>query len=163
VISANGQEWRPHAKAFHFRAHPRAVEFLKAAKIDCVTLANNHVLDYGPEALLNCLELLDRAGLKRTGAGTNVKWALEPAFAGVSGSRVGVLALTDNEPEWEASETKPGIVYVAYDRRGIREPYRTRIAEAMKRARNEADFLIVSAHMGPNWGGSVRRDSDIGP
>lgn len=55
VISARGQEWRPQSKAFHFRAHPRAIEFLKAARIDCVTLANNHVLDYGPDALRHCL------------------------------------------------------------------------------------------------------------
>src|SRR5687768_5257555 len=44
VISARGTPWRPLAKAFHFRAHPRATAFLQAAQIDCVTLANNHVL-----------------------------------------------------------------------------------------------------------------------
>ena len=54
VISDRGDEWRPKTKAFHFRARPRAVDFLIAAKINGVTLANNHVLDYGPEALLDC-------------------------------------------------------------------------------------------------------------
>src|SRR5438105_554026 len=58
VISTSGQEWHPQTKAFHFRASPKAIDFLKAARIDCVTLANNHVLDYGEDALEECLALL---------------------------------------------------------------------------------------------------------
>src|SRR5512144_9629 len=52
MISGWGREWKPDSKAFHFRAQPRAIDFLSAAKIDCVTLANNHVLDYGTDALI---------------------------------------------------------------------------------------------------------------
>lgn len=152
VISTRGREWRPQSKAFHFRAHPRAIEFLRAANIDAVTLANNHVLDYGTEALLDCLGLLDEAGIKHVGAGRNLAAATEPAFLQVAGDEVAVLALTDNEPEWEAADTKPGVVYVAYDRRGLKEPYRTKVTEAMKAARSRADLLLVSAHVGPNWG-----------
>src|SRR5215471_15760141 len=80
VISSRGEAWRPATKAFHFRAMPRAVEFLQAAKIDGVTLANNHVLDYGAEALLDCLKLLDRTGIKRTGAGATLEEACIPAL-----------------------------------------------------------------------------------
>src|SRR5829696_8918223 len=80
VISTLGERWRPRSKAFHFRAHPRAVEFLRAAGIDCVGLANNHTLDYGPEALEECLALLDGAGILHTGAGRNLREALEPAI-----------------------------------------------------------------------------------
>lgn len=58
VISSKGEKWRPLIKPFHFRAHPRALEILRAARIDGVTLANNHVLDYGDEALKECLTLL---------------------------------------------------------------------------------------------------------
>ena len=54
VISDQGEAWHPTTKEFHFRARPRALEFLRAAKIDGVTLANNHVLDYGSDALLDC-------------------------------------------------------------------------------------------------------------
>src|SRR5574339_575647 len=69
MISTRGEEWHPATKAFHFRAGLRAVDFLKAARIDGVTLANNHVLDYGAEALSDCLHMLDQAGIKRPGAG----------------------------------------------------------------------------------------------
>lgn len=152
VISARGREWLPQSKAFHFRAHPRAIEFLKAARIDGVTLANNHVLDYGTEALLDCLGLLDQADIKHAGAGPSLAAAMEPALLQLAGGRVAVLALTDNEPEWEAADAKPGVMHVAYDRRGLTEPYRTRVADAIKRVQSQAGLVLVSAHVGPNWG-----------
>jgi poly-gamma-glutamate synthesis protein (capsule biosynthesis protein) len=152
VISDRGREWQPDSKAFHFRAHPRAIDFLRAAKIDCVTLANNHVLDYGTEALAECLALLDQAGIKRTGAGASIMEALTPAILDLPQGRLGVVALTDNEPEWEAGEKKPGTHYIAYDAKGLLEPYRSRLADLLRRTRNQADLVMVSAHIGPNWG-----------
>ena len=152
VISDRGCEWKPDSKAFHFRAHPRAIDFLRAAKIDCVTLANNHVLDYGTEALLECLTLLDRAGIKRTGAGASLAEALTPAIVDMPQGRLGVVSLTDNEQEWEAGEKKPGIHYIAYDAKGLAEPYRSRLAQQLKQVLRQADLVIVSAHVGPNWG-----------
>ena len=152
VISARGTPWHPRTKAFHFRAHPRATAFLHAASIDAVTLANNHVLDYGAEALLDCLVLLDRAGIRHAGAGRSRAEALAAARLDTSGGCIAVVALTDNEPDWEAGVTTPGVNYVAYDRRGLVEPYHTRITQLLVDTRRWADVLIVSAHVGPNWG-----------
>ena len=156
VISNQGEAWHPTTKPFHFRAHPRALEFLQAAKIDSVTLANNHVLDYGPDALMDCLKLLDRAGIKRTGAGVNLEEAFAPALLGLPQGRVAVVALTDNEPEWEATGSKPGVVYMAYNDRGLKEPYRSSLAQVLSFVRQQADLVIVSAHVGPNWGAPSR-------
>jgi poly-gamma-glutamate capsule biosynthesis protein CapA/YwtB (metallophosphatase superfamily) len=152
VVSNQGREWRPDSKAFHFRAHHRAIDFLRAAKIDGVTLANNHVLDYGTDALLECLILLDRAGIKRTGAGASLAEALTPVILDLPQGRLGVVSLTDNEPGWEAGEKKPGTHYIAYDAKGLIEPYRSRLAQVLKQVRRQADLVIVSAHVGPNWG-----------
>ncbi|MBI3806899.1 MAG: CapA family protein [Nitrospirae bacterium] len=152
VISVLGREWQPDSKAFHFRAHPRAIDFLRAAKIDCLTLANNHVLDYGTDALIECLALLDRAGIKRVGAGASLAEALAPATLDLPQGRLGVVSLTDNEPEWEAGEKKPGTHYVAYDAKGLVEPYRSRFGQVLKQVRRQADLVMVSAHVGPNWG-----------
>lgn len=156
VISSQGGEWHPTAKAFHFRARPRALEFLQAAKIDGVTLANNHVLDYGPDALLDCLTLLDQAGIKRTGAGATLQDSLAPMAFKLPQGRVMVIALTDNESEWEATGTKAGVNYVAYNGGGLVEPYRSRMAQVLSSARRQADLVIVSAHVGPNWGAPSR-------
>ncbi len=152
VISGRGQEWHPTTKAFHFRASPRALEFLKAAKIDGVTLANNHVLDFGTDALSDCLTLLDQAGIKRTGAGSTLQESLTPAFLELPKGHVALVAVTDNEPEWEATAKKAGVNYVSYDHRGLMEPYRATIARMLSSARSGADLVIVSAHVGPNWG-----------
>jgi poly-gamma-glutamate capsule biosynthesis protein CapA/YwtB (metallophosphatase superfamily) len=152
VISSEGEEWHPMTKAFHFRTRPRALEFLQAAKIDGVTLANNHVLDFGTDALLDCLTLLDRAGIKRTGAGATLQEALTPAVFGPPQGHIAVAALTDNEPEWEPTSTKPGVNYVAYDDRGLVGPYRSRMVQVLSTARQQAELVIVSAHVGPNWG-----------
>lgn len=156
VISGRGEEWHPTTKEFHFRARPRALEFLQAAKIDGVTLANNHILDFGTDALLECLTLLDRIGIKRTGAGATLQEALVPALLALPQGRVEVVALTDNEPEWEATSTRPGVNYVAYQDRGLVEPYRSRMAQVLSSARRQADLVIVSAHVGPNWGAPSR-------
>lgn len=135
VISDLGEEWHPTTKAFHFRAGPRAIDFLRTAKINGVTLANNHVLDYGPEALLDCLTLLDQAGIKRTGAGPTMEEALAPLALDLPEGRLAVMALTDNEPEWEATMTKPGVNYVAYGDHGLKEPYRSRLMHALQSTR----------------------------
>ena len=156
VISDRGEPWHPTTKAFHFRARPRALEFLQAAKIDGVTLANNHVLDFGADALLDCLNLLDRTGIKRTGAGATLEEALVPVLLRLPQGRVAVVALTDNEPEWEATGTKPGVNYVTHNDRGLKEPYRSRMTQALLSARRQADLVIVSAHVGPNWGAPSR-------
>ena len=152
VISNLGGPWHPTTKAFHFRANPRAIEFLQAAKVDGVTLANNHVLDYGTDALGECLTLLDRASIKRTGAGENSEEAVAPLELASSDGRVAVVALTDNEPEWEATATKPGINYVACTDRGLQEPYRSRMMQLLSSVKRQAELVIVSAHVGPNWG-----------
>jgi poly-gamma-glutamate synthesis protein (capsule biosynthesis protein) len=152
VISDKGKKWQPLFKAFHFRASPRAIDILRAASFDCVTLANNHVLDYGPEAFLDCLDRLAQADFPYAGAGPTLKEAIAPAFLQPANFKIAVLALTDNEPKWEATPSKPGINYVAYNERGLLPPYRERIAKAIKQARKSAKFVIVSAHIGPNWG-----------
>lgn len=57
VISTTGEPWIP--KVLHFRARPRAVEVLQAAGIHLVSLANNHAMDFGDDALHECLTLLE--------------------------------------------------------------------------------------------------------
>src|SRR5215211_9545167 len=58
-------------RALRFRAPPVAAEALAYLGVDCVTLANNHALDYGPDALADTLEHLEAAGVRWVGAGAN--------------------------------------------------------------------------------------------
>ncbi len=152
VISTRGQPWHPATKAFHFRAAPRAIDVLTAASINGVTLANNHTLDYGWEALEECLAVLDHAGIAHAGAGKDLPAALDPAIMHTSGSQIALLAVTDNEPVWEATPGRSGVNFVAYTEQGLVEPYRSRMTAALTAARRQADLVIVSAHVSGNWG-----------
>ncbi len=144
-----GRPWRP--KVFHFKAGPWAVEALKAASVEAVALANNHVLDFHEEALLEMLARLDRAGIARAGAGRNLGEAMEPAVVEGPGGRVGLVALTDNEPDWEAADEdggRPGVFYVPVEARDERFE---RLCQAIEAARARADVVVVSAHVGPHY------------
>ena len=67
-----------------------------------VSLANNHVLDYGAGAFREMLPALDSAGILHAGAGLDRDAARRPAVRRVSGTAVGLIAFTDNQPDWEA-------------------------------------------------------------
>ena len=54
-LSERGERWPDPRKPFFFGSPPAATEVLTRLGIDCVTLANNHALDYGAEALLDTL------------------------------------------------------------------------------------------------------------
>jgi len=152
VIATYGQKWRPHEKAFHFRAHPRAIEVLRAARIDFASLANNHILDYDAEALRECLRLLNVTGIAHAGAGESRQQAQKPAIIKRNGLTMEIISLTDNEPEWEAKDAAPGTFYIDYDSGGLRPQYRAYVQQAMQDARRASDILVISAHVGPNWG-----------
>ena len=62
---------KPVPKVFNFRADPDRVQCLKEARIDVVNIANNHILDFGPEGLLETIKVLDQANIEYVGAGPN--------------------------------------------------------------------------------------------
>ena len=66
-ISERGRPWDAPGKPFHFRAPPSAVGLLRLLGVGCVTLANNHALDYGVDALADTLDLLAEAGIATVG------------------------------------------------------------------------------------------------
>jgi poly-gamma-glutamate synthesis protein (capsule biosynthesis protein) len=120
----------PVPKVFNFRAPPSAVETLLHLGVNCVTLANNHALDYGPEALLDTFEHLRAAGISWAGAGRNAAEAWTPAV--VRG--LPIFAFCDHEPDFAAGPDRPGIAYV---------DLRRRIPEV-------ARGTLVCPHWGPN-------------
>ena len=148
VIATVGQPWSRWPKVFHFRSGPIALEALREAGTDFVSLANNHVLDYEEEALLEMLGRLDAAGIAHAGAGRNLEEATRPALMEAGGLRIAILAYTDNEPGWAATEDRPGTNYLPTSTaRGILDRVGRDIAEARRQA---ADLVVVSNHWGPN-------------
>jgi len=142
VISNKG---KPVPKVFNYRAHPDAIKVLKKSKIDYVSLANNHTLDYGKEAFLQMLDLLKKAKIVYSGGGKNIEEAVRPAIISAKGIKFAIISFTDNEPTWEATESQPGIFYIPLELKG---KYLERLAKAINEAKEEANVVIVAAHMG---------------
>lgn len=148
VISDFGQPWQA-SKVFHFRSDAKNVEVLKIAGIDPVSIANNHVLDFEYEALLEMMKILGENKINFAGAGVNIQEAMEPAICRIKGENIGLIAFTDSEPVWEASSQKPGIFYVPID---LDDKRAKDLFTIIQKTRDDVDFLIVSCHWGPNWG-----------
>jgi poly-gamma-glutamate capsule biosynthesis protein CapA/YwtB (metallophosphatase superfamily) len=139
-------------KVFHFRSDLKNVQCLLAAGIEAVSLANNHVLDFGVDAFQEMLPALATNGILHAGAGTDKESASQPAVRRVASAAVGLIAFTDNQPDWEATDASPGVYYVPVvdgDRR-VAE-----LLELVRRTKARVGLLIVSAHWGPNWGSGV--------
>ncbi len=149
TLSDRGAPWAATPKVFHFRSDAKNSAVLGAAHIDAVSLANNHAMDYGAEALADTLMLLDEAGIQHAGAGRTVDEAAQAATLVTRAGRIGLLAFTDNEPAWEATPGQPGVYYVPVDLQDTRAIH---LLERVRQTRAAVDFLIVSAHWGPNWG-----------
>lgn len=130
-------------KAFNFRSDPSHVDCLKKAQIDVVTLANNHVLDYGSEGFVETLETLDAAEIQRVGAGMSLADARKPVILERDGVKIGILGCTDNEPDWAATEGFLGTHYV-------RVSDVEKIGNDIEALRPQVDVLVLTMHWGPN-------------
>lgn len=84
-------------KAYTFRADPGRVEVLGQMGVDTVTLANNHVYDYGKEALLDTFQVLEEAGIPYFGAGRTLEEARKPLYLEADGKTVALVAASRAE------------------------------------------------------------------
>jgi poly-gamma-glutamate capsule biosynthesis protein CapA/YwtB (metallophosphatase superfamily) len=142
-ISERGTPWPNPHKPFFFRAPLAAVELLLHLGVDCVTLANNHALDYGEEALVDTFEHLAAAGIASVGAGRDLDEARAPAVLERDGFRLGVVAFTDHPDEFAAAPGRPGVAFAEL-RHGVPDWVRTEIE------RLDVDAVLATPHWGPN-------------
>jgi poly-gamma-glutamate synthesis protein (capsule biosynthesis protein) len=153
-ISERGRPWPAPGKPFFFRAPPRAVELLALLGVDCVTLANNHALDYGYDALADTLEHLATAGIAAVGAGGDLERARRPVTLAAGGLRVEVLGVTDHPSDFAAGPDRPGVAFADLARQ-----VPDWLLDTVRAA--DADVTLVTPHWGPNMTsgpvGHVRR------
>ena len=134
-------------KTFHFRAPPIAVDALVDLGVDGVTLANNHALDYGEDALLETIVHLEAAGIACVGAGPNLAAARAPVVLASADFRLGVVALTDHPRADAAGTTRAGVAYADLAR-GVADW----IVGAIKELNTDA--ILVA----PHWGWNMRTE-----
>lgn len=143
-------------KGIHYRMHPDNVTCLKAAGIDCCTLANNHVLDWGYPGLAETLQTLERTHLHVAGAGRSEDAACRPFQQEIAGKgRVIVLALGSPSSgipkEWAATESAPGVFLLDETQAAAV----TKVRHLVQMYRQPGTVIVASIHWGGNWGYAV--------
>jgi len=129
-------------KRFRFKVSSAAAEALKNAGYDVLTLANNHMGDFGHQGVNDTVDSLHAVGLKSTGAGADITQAREPALVEIDGTTIALLAY---------SNTFPKAFYATKSRPGTAPGYPSYFIHDIKKARKRADVVIVSFH----WGGEA--------
>ena len=142
-------------KGINYRMSPENAACLAVAEPDCCVLANNHVLDWGPDGLVETLRVLERLGVQAVGAGRNAAEAAAPAVLDVrGGARVIVAAFctrTSGVPDdWAAGPERPGVNFIELD-----DAIAERLAKQVATIRRTGDVVVASIHWGPNWGYEV--------
>jgi poly-gamma-glutamate synthesis protein (capsule biosynthesis protein) len=137
----------PEPKQYHFRAPVSAFDAVRAAGVDVVTMANNHVLDYGQVGLADTLDNARRARFPYVGVGRTAAEAYSPYFVTVKGVKIGIVAFSqvhELEFAWAAKNDRPGVA-VAVDV--------ARAVAAVRAARADADLVIAFNHWGQEGNG----------
>lgn len=129
-------------KTYHFRAPATAFDAVRAAGIDAVTLANNHILDYGRVGLDDTLAAAKTANFPVFGAGADADAAWAPWTTTVKGTKfafIGVSYVDELWSTWIATPTRSGEA-LAFDR--------ARTLAAVRAAKQHADVVVVFMHWG---------------
>ncbi len=139
-------------KQFTFRANPEKVSLLQDIGVDVVSVANNHIYDYGEISLLDTLDTLDEAGIAYTGAGENLEKAMKPVYLIANGMKIGIISATQIErngtPDTkEATATTPGV---------LRCMDTTNLLHVIAQMEEACDYTILYIH----WGTESQEEID---
>ena len=138
----DGQEI--HAGQTTFRVDENMMPILKEINFSVVSLANNHMLDFGQKGLLNTLKILDENKIQYVGVGQNYQGAHQYKILEKNGIKFAFLAYNDSDvvPKTdEAAENRPGTAFMDVGA----------LKKDVARARAAADFIIVSMHSGTEY------------
>lgn len=138
-VSSRGEN---QGSIYSFRADPRATEGLARAGFDAVSLANNHIFDYGADAFTDTLTLLGANSIAPVGAGRNYQEANAPYRFALGDTRFALLAYTNLYPaSLEAGRNNVGISNFDEEK----------IYAVVKAVKQQTDIVIVSLHWGQEY------------
>lgn len=127
---------------YSFRMDPGVVPALKGAGIDIVSVANNHVGDWGQDAYTDTLAHLKENEILYAGGGLNERETETPTIIEKNSMKIGYLAFSDKGPDW---------MQAADDKAGILSASNPRFDEIIQNASKQVDDLIVSFHFGEEY------------
>jgi poly-gamma-glutamate capsule biosynthesis protein CapA/YwtB (metallophosphatase superfamily) len=138
-LSVRGE---PLSKRFVFRTHPRHAAGLAWAGFDLLSLASNHLLDFGEQGLIETVEGLGEGGVAYVGAGRSYQEAHRPLLWEAKGRRVAFLAYAATR--WKGSPEVPSSELVSFAELAT-------VRDEVQRARELADLVVVILHLGTEY------------
>ena len=124
----------------HLRCSEKSVDALRESGFSCVTLANNHIMDYGGSSLLNTLDVLTGKGMEYVGAGRTLEEAGKILYKEIDGATLAVINCCEHEFSI-ASEMSAGANPI--------EP--TRLFRTIQKAKSKSDYVLVITHGGMEY------------
>lgn len=140
TISDRGEKMK--GKYYTFRGSPKRIPIYNEMGVDLVTLANNHVYDFGSVAFNDMLDALKKSKLPYIGAGKNIDEASKPYYYIANGYKVGLINASRAEKlilTPGATETSEG-VFRCYDT--------DKLIRVIKDMKSESDYVILLVHWG---------------
>lgn len=132
-------------KMFTFLSKPENTSFYNDLGVDFVTLANNHVFDYGEDAFLDTLTTLDEYGIDHAGAGRNAEEAQKPFYYLIDGRKIAFISATRAEKYILTPEAKE-------DSAGVFRCYNTeRLLEVIEETKQNCDYVVLFVHWGTEY------------
>ena len=136
-----------------FHAPPAVRGELRNAGFDALSLANNHVGDYGDSALVETVRLLHDAGLPTFGAGRDLAAARRPVVLTRHGTRFGFLGFNAIGETPSAAPRQPGAVPISMPPRTgpLDRTELDRVLADVRRLSHRADVVTVMPHWGEQY------------
>lgn len=131
-------------KKFTFRANPGNVSMYEEMGVDIVSVANNHIYDYGEISLLDTLDTLEQAEIPYVGAGRNLQEAMTPVYYIANGMKIAFVSATQIErngtPDTkEATQDSAGV---------LRCMNPDNLLLTIEEAKKNSDYVILYIHWG---------------
>lgn len=145
----------------HVHQSKKSIEYLSEVGFEMVSLANNHIYDYGQESLNNTIVELNKYNIDIIGAGVDFDSAYETKIIDKNGIRIGVIAAAENEF---------GCLYENQNRGGYSWIFHFEIEDNIRKLKDEVDVIVLIAHAGveeidfpiKEWRDRYKRLCDIG-
>jgi poly-gamma-glutamate capsule biosynthesis protein CapA/YwtB (metallophosphatase superfamily) len=170
-LADRGAPW-PGKAGRVVKSRPDLIGTYTIPGFNVVCLANNHLMNFGPEGMMQTIEVLDRAGIAHCGGGRNLEEAHRPAIVTWRGRRYAFLSYTSVfTPGMEAAEDRTGMAVIRIEcnyripnrlhevpgsplvcETKARPAYLARMKQDIASARTDADDVIVSMHWGVSMG-----------
>lgn len=146
----------------HIYQSPHSIDFLKQAGFTHVSLANNHIYDYGETAFKNTICKLERNGIEFLGAGTSFEESYRPRILKKDNVKIGLLAACENEfgCHFDDSLLRSGYAWL----------FHNRLEDEIVKLKAKVDYIVLVAHAGvenipipiKEWRDRYKRLCDLG-